>query len=183
MKDVVVPDFTFAFATDNENYWKRVFNVLTTSKELAKKFVKNGDIYYFKNDQKNNTYVDQICFTVKDGIVYLATSPNNLTTKKQSSATEKFAKDAAKFPISGKMDMRRLLQGLEQEFKTPSDKKSLDLFRKIWEILISNLNQKESIETEINYTTPDSSDNSLMYFFDFCNDLIKISEPETAKAL
>ena len=186
MKDVVVPDFTFAFATDNENYWKRVFNVLSTSKELAKKFVKNGDVYFFKNDAKNNTYIDQLCFTVKDGIVYLATSPSNLNllAKKQSSTTEKFAKDASKFPVYGKIDMRRFLNGLEQEFKTGSDKKSLDLFRKnIGDFDFKSEPKKESIETEINYTTPNSSDNSLMYFFDFCNDIIKLTEPKTSTEL
>jgi len=184
MKDVVVPDFTFAFATDNENYWKRVFNVLSTSKELAKKFVKNGDVYFFKNDAKNNTYIDQLCFTVKDGIVYLATSPSNLLAKKQSSTTEKFAKDASKFPVYGKIDMRRFLNGLEQEFKTGSDKKSLDLFRKnMGDFDFKSEPKKESIETEINYTTPNSSDNSLMYFFDFCNDIIKLTEPKTSTEL
>jgi len=184
MKDVVVPDFTFAFATDNENYWKRVFNVLSTSKELAKKFVKNGDVYFFKNDAKNNTYIDQLCFTVKDGIVYLATSPSNLLAKKQSSTTEKFAKEASKFPVYGKLDMRRFLNGLEQEFKTGSDKKSLDLFRKnMGDFDFKSEPKKESIETEINYTTPNSSDNSLMYFFDFCNDIIKLTEPKTPTEL
>jgi len=184
MKDVVVPDFTFAFATDNENYWKRVFNFLSTSKELAKKFVKNGDVYFFKNDAKNNTYIDQLCFTVKDGIVYLATSPSNLLAKKQSSTTEKFTKDASKFPVYGKLDMRRFLNGLEQEFKTGSDKKSLDLFRKnMGDFDFKSEPKKESIETEINYTTPNSSDNSLMYFFDFCNDIIKLTEPKTSTEL
>lgn len=184
MKDVVVPDFTFAFATDNENYWKRVFNVLSTSKELAKKFVKNGDVYFFKNDAKNNTYIDQLCFTVKDGVVYLATSPSNLIAEKQSSTTEKFAKDASKFPVYGKLDMRRFLNGLEQEFKTGADKKSLDLFRKnMGDVDFKSEPKKESIETEINYTTPNSSDNSLMYFFDFCNDIIKLTEPKTSTEL
>lgn len=174
MKDVVVPDFTFAFATDSENYWKRVFNVLTSSKELSKKFMKNGDLYFFKNDTKNNTYIDQLCFTVKDGIVYLTTSPANLLAKKQSSTTEKLAKHAAKYPVSGKLDMRRFLNGLEKEFKTGTDRKYLDLFRKnMGDIDFKSEPKKGSVETEINYTTPNSSDNSLMYFFDFCSDILK----------
>jgi hypothetical protein len=174
MKDVVVPDFTFAFATDNDNYWKRVFNVLTSSKELSKKFVKNGDLYFFKNDAKNNTYIDQFCFTVKDGIVYLTTSPANLLARKQSSVTEKLAKDAAKYPVIGKLDMRRFLNGLEKEFKTGTDRKYLDLFRKnMGDIDFKSEPKNVSVETEINYTTPNSSENSLMYFFDFCSDILK----------
>lgn len=183
-KDVVVPDFTFAFATENDNYWKRVFEVLTSNKELSEKFSKNGDIYYLKKDPKNSNYIDQIYFTVKDGVVYLTTSLENLMAKKQSSVSEKWAKDASKHPASGSINTQRLMQGLEKEFKTISQKKALDLFRKnVGDIYFKTDVKGESIETEFNYTTPNSSENSLMYFFDFCSDLIKISEPETAKAL
>ena len=183
-KDVVVPDFTFAFATGNDDYWKRVFNVLTTNKELSEKFAKNGDIFYLKKDEKNGTYIDQLYFTVKDGIVYLTTSLENLVQKKQSGVSEKWSKDASKHPLSGNINMQRLMSGLEQEFKTISQKKALDLFRKnVGDIYFKTDVKGDSLETEFNYTTPNSSENSLMYFFDFCNDLIKISEPETAKAL
>ena len=183
-KDVVVPDFTFAFATANDDYWKRVFNVLTTNKELSQKFAKNGDIFYLKKDDKNGAYIDQLYFTVKDGIVYLTTSLENLMPKKQSGNSEKWSKDASKHPLSGNINMQRLMSGLEKEFKTISQKKALDLFRKnVGDIYFKTDVKGESLETEFNYTTPNSSENSLMYFFDFCNDLIKISEPETAKAL
>lgn len=183
-KDVVVPDFTFAFATENENYWKRVFEVLTTNKELSQKFAKNGDIYYLKKDPKNSNYIDQVYFTVKENIVYLTTSLENLVPKKQSSVSQKWAKDAAKHPSSGTINMQRLLQGLEKEFTTISQKEGFNLFRKnIGDVYFKSEVKKESIETEFNYTTPNSSENSLMYFFDFCNDLIKISEKETSTAL
>jgi hypothetical protein len=183
-KDVVVPDFTFAFATDNENYWKRVFDVLTTNKELSEKFSKNGDIYYLKKDPKNSTYIDQLFFTVKDGIVYLGTSLENLGPGKQTGDSSKWAKDAVKHTQSGKWNTQKLLIGLEKEFKSTSEKKALDLFRKnVGDIYFKTDVKGESLETEINYTTPNSSENSLMYFFDFCNDLIKIAEPETPAAL
>jgi len=183
-KDVVVPDFTFAFATANDDYWKRIFNVLTTNKELSQKFAKNGDIFYLKKDEKNGAYIDQLYFTVKDGIVYLTTSLENLVPKKQSGNSEKWAKDASKHPLSGNINMQRLMSGLEKEFKTISQKKALDLFRKnVGDIYFKTDVKGDSLETEFNYTTPNSSENSLMYFFDFCNDLIKISEPEKAKAL
>lgn len=183
-KDVVVPDFTFAFATENENYLKRVFEVLTTNKELSQKFAKNGDIYYLKKDPKNSNYIDQVYFTVKENIVYLTTSLENLVPKKQSAVSQKWAKDAAKHPSSGTINMQRLLQGLEKEFTTISQKEGFNLFRKnIGDVYFKSEVKKESIETEFNYTTPNSSENSLMYFFDFCNDLIKISEKETSTAL
>lgn len=183
-KDVVVPDFTFAFATGNDDYWKRVFNVLTTNKELSAKFAKNGDIFYLKKDEKNGTYIDQLYFTVKDGIVYLTTSLENLVPKKQSGVSEKWSKDASKHPLSGNINMQRLMSGLEKEFKTISQKKALDLFRKnVGDIYFKTDVKGDSLETEFNYTTPNSSENSLMYFFDFCNDLIKISEKETSTAL
>ncbi|KFC24443.1 hypothetical protein [Chryseobacterium sp. FH1] len=183
-KDVVVPDFTFAFATGNDDYWKRVFNVLTTNKELSEKFAKNGDIFYLKKDEKNGTYIDQLYFTVKDGIVYLTTSLENLVPKKQSGVSEKWSKDASKHPLSGNINMQRLMSGLEKKFKTISQKKALDLFRKnVGDIYFKTDVKGDSLETEFNYSTPNSSENSLMYFFDFCNDLIKISEKETSTAL
>ena len=183
-KDVVIPDFTFAFATENDNYWKRVFDVLTSNKELSQKFSKNGDIYYLKKDAENSNYIDQLFFTVRDGIVYLSTSLENLVIKKQSTTSEKWAKDAAKHPASGTLNMQRLMSGLEKEFKTISEKKALNLFKKnVGDIYFKTDVKGESIETEFNYTTPNSSENSLMYFFDFCSDLIKIAEPETTSAL
>lgn len=183
-KDVVVPDFTFAFATGNDDYWKRVFDVLTTNKELSEKFARNGDIFYLKKNEKNGTYIDQLYFTVRDGIVYLTTSLENLVPKKQSGLSEKWAKDASKHPLSGNINMQRLMSGLEKEFKTISQKKGLELFRKnVGDIYFKTDLKGDSLETEFNYTTPNSSENSLMYFFDFCNDLIKISEKETSTAL
>ncbi len=183
-KEVVVPDFTFAFATQNDNYWKHVFDVLTSNKELSEQFGKNGDIYYLKNDKKSSHYIDQLFFTVKDGIVYMSSSLENLLIRKQSQDSGKWAKEASKHSASGSINMQQLMQGLEKEFKTVSDKSALDLFRKnVGDIDFKTDVKGESLETEFNYTTPNSSENSLMYFFDFCNDLIKISEPKTTSEL
>lgn len=180
LKDVVTPDFTFAFATENEKYWKKVFDVLTSRKELAQKFVKNGDLYFFRDDAKSNVFFDQLCFTVKDGMVFLTTSPSNLVAQKQSSVTEKLAKDAARYPLSGRLDMRRFLNGLEQEFKTSLKKDSLDFLRKnMGDLEFRSEPKNGSIETEIIYTTPTSSANSLMYFFDVCRDVMKMNAAKT----
>ena len=117
-------------------------------------------------------------FTVKDGIVYLTTSLANLVPKKQSGISEKWAKEASRNSQSGSFNMQRLMNGLEKEFKTLPEQKALNLFRKNAGDFDFKTNVKgESIETEFNYTTPNSSENSLMYFFDLCNDLIKIMEP------
>lgn len=60
----------------------------------------------------------------------------------------------------------------------------MNLFKKnVGDVYFKTDVKGESLETEFNYTTPNSSENSLMYFFDFCNDLIKISEKETSTAL
>uniref|UniRef100_UPI00321A5895 hypothetical protein n=1 Tax=Chryseobacterium sp. TaxID=1871047 RepID=UPI00321A5895 len=37
-KEIAVPNFTFAFATENEGYWTRIFDLLTTNKKLSKRF-------------------------------------------------------------------------------------------------------------------------------------------------
>ncbi len=180
-KDVVIPDFTLAFATENENYWKRIFDVLASRPELSKKFVKNGDFYLFRDSAKNNIFFDQLCFTVKDGLVYLTTSPSNIAAKKQSAETEKLAREAAKYPLSGRLDMRRFLNGLEQEFKSSVKKDALDFLRKnLGDLEFRSEPKNDSIETEIIYTTPASSANSLMYFFDFCRDVMKLN---SAKAV
>lgn len=175
-KDVMVPDFTFAFATENEGYWKRVFDVLTTNKDFAKKFTKNGDIYTFK-EGKSNGYLDQLYFTVKDGIVYLTSSTENLTAKNQSSASTKWMKDSAKYPLSGRLDIQKLLVGLEQEFKTVSEKKTLNSIRKnVGEVYFKTEVKGESIQTEMDYNIKNSSENSLMYFFDLFDEIFKNME-------
>jgi len=177
-KDIMVPDFTFAFATENEGYWKRIFDVLTTNKDLAKKFTKNGDFYSFK-DGKSNGYVDQLFFTVKDGIVYLTTSTDNLNAKNHSSASEKWMKDSSKYPLSGRLDVQKILVGLEKEFKSTSERKTLDLLRKnVGELYFKTEAKGNSIQTEMNYNTNTNSENSLMYFFDLFDEIFKNMEAD-----
>jgi len=177
-KEVVVPNFTFAFATENENYWKRVFNLLTTNKHLAKKFSKKGDFYIFK-EEKNNDYLDQLFFTIKDGIVYMTTSTDHITPRNQSPMSEKWVKDSSKYPLSGRLDIQKLMIGLDKEFKSPSERKTLDLFRKnVGEIYYKTEVKSESIQTEIDYNIKNSSENSLMYFFDLFDEFYKIMESD-----
>lgn len=177
-KDVMVPDFIFAFATENEGYWKHIFEVLTTNKDFAKKFTKKGDVYSFK-EGKSNGYLDQLFFTVKDRIVYVTTSTENLTSKSQSSVSEKWMKDSAKYPLSGRLDIQKLLVGLEQEFKTVSERKTLNTLRKnVGEVYFKTEVKNESIKTEIEYQIKNSSENSLMYFFDVFDEIFKNKEAD-----
>lgn len=177
-KDIAVPDFTFAFATENEGYWNHVFNALSTNKHLAKKFSKKGDIYSFK-DEKGDGYMDELYFIVKDGIVYLTSSTENLIPQGQSDISRQWAKDSSKYPLSGRLDVQKLLIGLDKEFKTPSERKSLDLFRKnVGEMYYKTEVKGNSIETEIDYKIRNSSENSLMYFFDLFDEIYKIKEAD-----
>jgi len=177
-KDVAVPNFTFAFATENEGYWNRVFNVMATNKHLTKKFSKIGNFYSFK-DEKGGGYMDQLYMTVKDGIVYLTSSTDNISPQSQSDVSKQWAKDSSKYPLSGRLDIQKLLIGLEKEFKTPSERKSLDLFRKnVGEMYYKTEVKGDSVETEIDYNIKNSSENSLMYFFDLFDEIYKINEEE-----
>ncbi|REC80405.1 hypothetical protein DRF60_01465 [Chryseobacterium elymi] len=177
-KDVAVPNFTFAFATENEGYWSRVFNVMATNKHLSKKFSKIGNFYSFK-DEKGGGYMDQLYMTVKDGIVYLTSSTDNINPQSQSDVSKQWAKDSSKYPLSGRLDIQKLLIGLEKEFKTPSERKSLDFFRKnVGEMYYKTEVKGESVETEIDYNIKNSSENSLMYFFDLFDEIYKINEEE-----
>lgn len=177
-KEVMVPNFTFAFATENEGYWNRVFNLLVTNKDLAKKFTRTGDFYAFK-DEKGSGYLDQMFFTVKDGIVYLTSFTDNINPKNQSEVSKKWAKDSSKYPLSGRLDLQRILIGLEREFKNPSERKTLDLFRKnVGEVYYKTEVKNNSIETEVDYNIKNSSENSLMYFFDLFDEIYKIKEAD-----
>lgn len=176
-KEVAVPDFTFAFATENEGYWKRIFNLLTTNKKLAKKFSKKGDFYSFK-EEKESGYFDQLFFTVKDGVVYVMSSTENILPAAQSEASRKWAKDSSKYPLSGRLDLKKLLTGLDKEFKSPSERKTLEAIRKnIGELYYKTEVKGESIQTEMNYIIKDS-ENSLMYFFDLFDQIFKTKETE-----
>ncbi|MDQ0066663.1 hypothetical protein [Chryseobacterium lathyri] len=177
-KDVAVPNFTFAFATENEGYWNRVFNVMATNKHLSKKFSKTGNFYSFK-DEKGGGYMDQLYMTVKDGVVYLTSSTDNINPQSQSDVSKQWAKDSSKYPLSGRLDIQKLLIGLEKEFKTPSERKSLDFIRKnVGEMYYKTEVKGESVETEIDYNIKNSSENSLMYFFDLFDEIYKINEEE-----
>jgi len=177
-KDIAVPNFTFAFATENEGYWNRIFDLLTTNKKLSKRFSKKGNLYTFK-DEKNGGYVDQLFFTVKDGVVYLMSSADNILSVNQSDVSRKWAKDSAKYPLSGRLDIQKLLTGLDKEFKTPKERKALDAIRKnVGELYYKTEVKGESIQTEMNYNIKDSSENSLMYFFDVFDQVFKTKETE-----
>lgn len=177
-KEVAMPDFTFAFATENEGYWTRIFNLLTTNKKTAKKFIKKGDFYSFR-EEKNDGYFDQLLFTVKDGIVYLTTSSENIIPKAQSEVSKKWTKDASRYAASGRFDVKRLLIGMEKEFKSPSERKTLDFVKKnVGEMYFKSEVKGSKVETEIDYHIKTSSENSLMYFFDLFDEIYKINESE-----
>jgi hypothetical protein len=123
--------------------------------------------------------MDQLYFVVKEGIVYLTSSTENLTPQGQSDTSKQWAKDSSKYPLSGRLDVQKLLIGLEKEFKTPSERKSLDLFRKnVGEMYYKTEVKGESVETEIDYNIKNSSENSLMYFFDLFDEIFKMNEEE-----
>lgn len=177
-KEVVMPDFTFAFATENEGYWNRIFTLLTTNKKTSKNFSKNGNFYAFK-DENSQGYFDQLFFTVKDGIVYVTSSPDNIRPKNQSETSKMWAKDSAKHPSSGRFDMQKLLSGLEKEFKSIPEKKTLNLIRRnVGEVYFKTEAKGNTIETEVHYQIRNSSENSLMYFFDLFDEIYKINESE-----
>lgn len=174
-KEIMVPSFTFAFATENEKYWSHIFNVLATNKKLAKTFSKRGDFYIFK-EEKSAGYIDELFFTVKDGIVYFTTSTDSIIPKPQSEISKEWAKDSGKYPLSGRFDIQKLLNGLEKEFKSTSERKTLDVLRKhIGEVYYKTEAKGDRIETEIDYNIKDS-ENSLMYFFDVFDEIYKIME-------
>ena len=182
-KEIAVPNFTFAFATENEGYWNRIFDMMTTNKVTAKKFSKNGDFYAF-SEGKNDGYFDKLFFTVKDGIVYITTSTENISAKNQSEISEKWAKDSAKYPLSGRFDIQKLMVGLEKEFKTQSERKTLDLLKKnLGEVYFKTEAKGEKIETEVNYNIKNASENSLMYFFDVIDEVYKMKESDKKPAI
>ncbi|WP_253297050.1 hypothetical protein [Chryseobacterium sp. PCH239] len=131
-KEIAVPNFTFAFATENEGYWNRIFDLLTTNKKMSKRFSKKGNLYTFK-EEKNGGYVDQLFFTVKDGVVYLMSAADNNLPVNQSDVSRKWAKDSAKYPLSGRLDIQKLLTGLDKEFKSPKERKTLEAIKKMQE--------------------------------------------------
>lgn len=177
-KEIAVPNFTFAFATENEGYWNRIFDMLTTNKKLSKRFSKKGDLYTFK-EEKNGGYVDQLFFSVKDGVVYLMSSADNILPVDQSEISRKWAKDSAKYPLSGRLDIRKLLTGLDKEFKSPKERKTLEAIKKnVGELYYKTEVKGESIQTEMNYNIKDSSENSLMYFFDIFDQIFKTKETD-----
>ncbi|SHE89168.1 hypothetical protein [Chryseobacterium takakiae] len=175
-KEVAVPDFTFAFATENEGYWNRIFNLLAANKNTSKNFSKKGSLYSFKEDN-NSVYMDELFFTVKDGIVYIMTSANGLNIENQGQSSKGWIKDSTKYPASGRIDLQRLLAGLEKEFKSGSERKMLDTVRKnVGDIYFKSESKGNTIQTEIDYSIKGSSENSLMYFFDLFDEMYKQHE-------
>ena len=172
-KDVVVPDFTFAFVTENEGYWKRLFDMLSTTEELKKDIIKKGEVYQVK--QKENSALDKLFFTVKDGLVYLTSSEENIGEKKQTALTKKWAKEINNSSLNGKLDVVRFAEGFEAEVKTQEDRDFYNFFRKnAGELTYKTEAKSDRVETEFNYQTRGNPDNSLMYFFDLLEEVYKM---------
>ncbi|QDP85162.1 hypothetical protein FNJ88_06135 [Chryseobacterium sp. SNU WT5] len=182
-KEVAIPNFTFAFITENENYWNRAFDMISSNKKTAEHFVKRGDYYEFT--AKDNSEIDRLLFTVKDGIVYITTSLENIVEKSQSTDTKKLAREVSRHSLSGWLDAPKLVKGLEKEFNDRKDKEMFHLVRKnIGKVTYKIDVDSESIRSEMNYNINNSSENSLMYFFDLFDEAYKImGSKEATKTL
>lgn len=175
-KDVAVPDFTFAFVTENEGYWNRFFDMLASNEETRKKFFKNGEFYQIK--QKENSEIENLFFSVKNGIVYITTAKENTQDRPQSSETKRWAKESYKYAASGKLDVQKIVEGLEAEFKDSKEKELFNFLRKnVGNLTLTTNANSDSIQTEINYNINTESENSLMYFFDLMDMIYRLDKP------
>lgn len=180
-KEEPVPDFTFAFVTENENYWNKVFDMIANNRHLSNSFTKTGNIYSLK--QEKEQLVSKLFFTVKEGVVYCSTSIDNIFNQNQSDATKKLAKESYKHAQSAKLDIQKLLVSLDKEIQSSKDKKDREIFnflkKNIGTIHYKTDAKKDSIETEVDYLIHDnsSSENSLMYFFYLFDELYKLDNP------
>lgn len=175
-KDAAVPDFTFAFVTENENYWKRFFEMVASNKDSKRHFVRKGEWYEFKD--KSNKDIERILFGVKDGIVYLTTSEDNIGAKQQSKTTKKWSREVSKHSLSGWINAGKLVDSLEKEFTDNKEKEMYQFLRKnIGEMTYKTDVKSDNLETEMSYHINNSSENSLMYFFDLFDEIYKIMEP------
>jgi hypothetical protein len=85
-----------------------------------------------------------------------------------------------RFPLSGRLDLQRLMAGLGSEVTTVKDRKMLDAVKKnAGEMHMKTQTKGDRIQTDIEYEIKNTSENSLMYFFDLFDDLYKISEEAT----
>lgn len=180
-KEITVPDFTFAFATENQGYWSRVFDAMLANKYFGKNMVKYGNIYSYK--EENDREINKMFFCVKDNIVYFTTSIENLNKEKPKKNNSKISKESTKHAMYGKIDFQRILKELEGEVKNESNKKTFDYFKKNVGDLIYKTDAKEnSVKTEVIYQLRNtSSENSLMYFFDMFSILYKEDAPKAEK--
>ena len=108
----------------------------------------------------------------------MTTSADNIGVKPQSSATRKWAKEVSKHSIAGWFNAKKLVVGLEKEFEDQKDKDVYHLLRKkVGEITYKTDVKSDNIQSEVNYHIDNSSENSLMYFFDLFDEIYKIVEP------
>lgn len=174
-KDVAVPDFTFAFLTENEGYWNRLFDMLASNKKTKEDFLKDGDFYLVK--QEESSPFSNIFFTVKDGIVYITTSKENIFAGNQTADTRKWAKESEKYAISGKVNVQKIVVGLEAEFKDSNDREMFSFLRKnMGQLSFKAEAKQDNVQTEFSYDIKSDSENSLMYFFDLMEMLYKMDE-------
>lgn len=178
-KDIVVPSFVFAFATENEGFWNRLFETMAGNKDVKEKFRKEGNYYFFK-DKDDQSYLNEFFLTVKDGVVYFSSSKENLEAKSQSAKIKKDIKNMRRYPLSGRLDLQRLMAGIGSEAKTKEDRDILNTVKKnAGELHIKTETKGDRIQTDVEYEIKNTSANSLMYFFDLFDDLYKIMDAES----
>jgi hypothetical protein len=72
-------------------------------------------------------------------------STDNIVSVNQSDVSRKWAKDSAKYPLSGRLDIQKLLTGLDKEFKSPSEEEHWMPSEKMLENFIIKQRQKEKV--------------------------------------
>ncbi len=172
-KEVTSPSFTFAISTENENYWNKVFTLLSTNEKTSKNIVKEGNTYKWKQDEKSE--FDHLYLTVKDGLVVLSSSQETINNIPKTSQGL-WAKDLSKHAVSAKLNIQKIITGLSKELKTEKNKDLIKFLEKnMGEFEVKTDAKKDHLETEVNYKTGSTSENSLMYFFDLMDEISKIT--------
>ncbi len=180
-KKELVPEFTFLFTTENQDFMKRLLRIPNLEKKHDDfVYTQTGEVHhlYFEGEYIANVYA-----CTQNGMVMVTTSKEKVEAfeKKNKLAAHKVDKKLIrKNTIAAKIDMKKMLTSFKNEFNE-SEKKS-----KIWEALIENVddytitgNMKgDRFASELLLKTDGTHKNSFVYIFDLIDYIGRINKDE-----
>lgn len=174
-KTEMSPDFSFIFETKNEHIFNKLINLpIKLNKDTSFNYAKTGDFYTLALGEKN--IVNRLYFKVADGKCIISTSLKDVAGPGVGSSVDEATRKALLANnYYGNINFKTLITSISADVTDKKNKKMIDYLQ----ANTSNMSLESSISNDTIKTTTlfnitGKHSNSLEYFFNVMENLLKI---------